>query len=352
MSEQYKENINAGRIGMEEKNYQEEILKLQGEVENLKNELKQNAITMREITQIISSYADVIEGLLEKNELYRIKIDNLPYEIADGVKKDMYWIPEIMTVEETIDAIVNEHKSICRFGDGEIGIIYNIQRWKFQGCDFKLSERLREVILSNDENIMIGINDFYGNLSHRSEEDRDPIRRYIIPEVREQHYALLQRNRVYANARMSRNWTMEMALNQKRIWEGKECVFIEGDKTRMGVGNDLFDNAMSIERILCPSENAFDRYEEIFAEAVKMPRNKLFLIALGPTASVLAYDLAKAGYQAIDLGHADLSYEWLKKNNGKKTAVTNKYNNEYPDGDIVEDIVDKEYESQIIADFS
>ena len=28
-----------------------------------------------------------------------------------------------------------------------------------------------------------------------------------------------------------------------------------------------------------------------------------FLLALGPTATVLAYDLCKMGYQAVDIGH-------------------------------------------------
>jgi hypothetical protein len=67
---------------------------------------------------------------------------------------------------------------------------------------------------------------------------------------------------------------------------------------------------------------------------------------------VLAYDLAKAGYHAIDIGHADISYEWLLRNGGAKTAVGNKYNNEWPDGYVVEDIHDEVYESQIIADLS
>lgn len=100
---------------------------------------------------------------------------------------------------------------------------------------------------------------------------------------------------------------------------------------------------------LCPAENAFDRYEEIYNEAVKQPKDKLFLIALGPTASVLAYDLAMKGYQAIDIGHADLSYEWLLR--GRREKLSNKYCNEMPGGYMVEDIYDAEYESQIIADF-
>jgi hypothetical protein len=43
--------------------------------------------------------------------------------------------------------------------------------------------------------------------------------------------------------------------------------------------------------------------------------DKLILIALGPTATVLAYDLAKKGYQAIDIGHLPSCYEVVKNGN-------------------------------------
>ena len=165
--------------------------------------------------------------------------------------------------------------------------------------------------------------------------------------------SLLRKDRLYAHACISRTGSWEKIKNQKRIWEGKDCVFIEGDKTRMGVGNDLFDNAKSIQRILCPSESAFDVYDAILEEAVKLPKDKTILIALGPTASVLAYDLARAGYHAIDIGHADLAYEWfLKSGSSQKAAVHHKYNNEYPEGYLVEDIHDETYEAQVIADLS
>ena len=35
------------------------------------------------------------------------------------------------------------------------------------------------------------------------------------------------------------------------------------------------------------------------------------LIALGPTATILAYDLAEKGVQALDVGHIDIEYEWF-----------------------------------------
>lgn len=329
---------------------------LLAENEALKQQIAQLNATNAEICKTITELADHVLGL-EKDNIYNKldmkrltnRVENLPYEVRDHRADVNYVIPNIMSEEETIDEIVNNGKSIARFGDGEFGLMFGDARWRFQGNNPLLAERLREVVTSNDDNIIIGLINFYGDLSHRTPKDADGIRTYITPQIRAEHMSLLDTNRLYGNTCISRNTSWEHVKMQRRLWDKKECVFIEGEETRMGVGNDLFENAASIERILCPSENAFDVYDDILAEALKVEKSKTILIALGPTASVLAYDLAKAGYHAIDLGHADLSYEWLLRNNGEKTKVSTKYNNEYEGGYQVESIEDPVYESQIIA---
>ena len=55
-----------------------------------------------------------------------------------------------------------------------------------------------------------------------------------------------------------------------------------------------------------------DTAERIFAEARQLPKDRLIIIVLGPTAKLLAYDLNKLGYRALDLGHMAKAYEWLK----------------------------------------
>lgn len=275
--------------------------------------------------------------------------DNLGWEINDRKFLDKLWYPQIMSIEDTIEDIVTNRKSIARFGDGEFGIMCGVQRWRFQKNDEALANRLKEVLHSKREDVLIGLIDFYGDFGSWTDSAANGARLYLTPEVRKQHYALLERDRLYANTSISRNESWEQVKNQKRIWDGRDCVFIEGYQTRMGVGNDLFDNAKSIVRILCPAESAFDRYEEIYSEALRQPKDRLFLIALGPTASVLAYDLAAQGYQAVDIGHADISYEWLLR--GERGRIPNKYTNEEPGGYIVEELHDAEYEAQIIADF-
>lgn len=339
--------------------YAEELELLHKKIDKLTTEVDRQNQTINEICQVINNLTQLLTSIEQNGRInsqninvLKNRIENLPYEINDPTCSGKYALPHIMSLEETIQAIVQDHKSIARFGDGEFGLMFGDARWRFQQTDEKLALRLRQVVTSNNPDILIGLINFYGDLSHRTPHDADGIRSYITPAIRAQHMQLLSLERLYANTGISRATSWEMVRLQKTIWEQKDCVFIEGNLTRMGVGNDLFDNARSIQRILCPAENAFDRYDDILSEASKLPTDKTILIALGPTASVLAYDLALMGYHAIDIGHVDLSYEWLIRNNGVKTAVTTKYNNEYSEGYIVEDIHDPVYDSQIIADVS
>ena len=72
------------------------------------------------------------------------------------------------------------------------------------------------------------------------------------------------------------------------------------------------------------------------------------LIALGPTATVLAYDLNAKGYQALDIGHIDIEYEWYLQKAKWKTKIENKYVNEAGGFTGQEELNDKEYQTSII----
>ena len=121
----------------------------------------------------------------------------------------------------------------------------------------------------------------------------------------------------------------------------------------MGVGNDLLEGASEIKRILAPATSSFDRYDDILKASLEVAHSDiLFLVAMGPSAGVLAYDLTVEGYQALDIGHLDLEYEWFLKDEGCRTSIDKKYNNEVAGGETPQAIEDKEYFDQIIADFS
>ncbi|WP_337960757.1 GT-D fold domain-containing glycosyltransferase [Limosilactobacillus reuteri] len=74
-------------------------------------------------------------------------------------------------------------------------------------------------------------------------------------------------------------------------------MIVEGQLSRSGVGNDLFANAKSVQRILGPAHNAFAQYDALKAAIEKFGPGKLVLLMLGPTAKALVGELAATGLQ-------------------------------------------------------
>lgn len=283
---------------------------------------------------------------------------NYLYEAADSVKNRTINIPKICSVEKTCEKIVSEKCSISRYGDGEFQIILGNAKDVYQSDNACLASRLKDILTSNLQNHIVALADDYGAMEGLRDENKYTIRKYMTEEKRQAHYALLDMDKEYYNAYISRPYVIypheerEKARKRfndlKKIWDGQDVLLVEGDKTRMGVGNDLFGNAGKVERILAPNENAFDVYDEIYDAVLKYGRNKVILIALGPTATVLAYDLAKKGYWALDIGHLDLEYEWFLKGKGY-SYITNKYNNEILGDTDVEDVDDQSYCKSIVG---
>lgn len=332
---------------------EQEVLQLKAIEERLAQCEQVNNVLLRANQQLL----EYTKGLERDLQLLN---RNMKYEILDKRNQETISYPVIRSSEEAIEEILQNKKSLVRFGDGEFATMEGQIRAKFQTeVDQKLAGRLYQVLQNKEEGIITAIADNYGNLDEYTVNSQREIRAYMAPEVRESHMRLLLPGKVYYNAYLSRPYAMyadkdpetlrEKFLRLRCLWEKRECVFIEGEKTRMGVGNDLFDNAKSIVRILAPAQNAFRVYEALFAAAKQCRKDVLFLLALGPSATVLAYDLAMAGYQALDIGHLDLEYEWYLKGQGGRTEVPHKYNNEYPGGEQVEIIEDSVYEGQIIA---
>ena len=136
--------------------------------------------------------------------------------------------------------------------------------------------------------------------------------------------------------------------NIKNLWDKRDILIVEGVNSRSGVGNDLFDNANSIERIICPSKNAYSKINEIESLIEKHAENKLVLLILGPTAKVLAKRLSIKKIQAIDMGHIDSEYEWFKMKATTKVKLDHKHTAEHNFDENITFIEDDAYNSQIV----
>lgn len=145
--------------------------------------------------------------------------------------------------------------------------------------------------------------------------------------------AILEHKMVYGDAlftrfyidRRDKELTSQRIKEIRSIWGSKRVVLVEGETSRLGTTNDLFDNAKCVKRIIVPSRNAFSAYDAIYGKVVAHRKGAdIFLLSIGPTATILSNDLCSAGIQAVDIGHLDHEYEWYRMGAKKMVSIKNK----------------------------
>ena len=252
----------------------------------------------------------------------------------------------IESKESTISYIVDNRCSLSRFGDGEFKQILALENNRsknadigFQKFDKKLALRLKDVLASNNDNLAIGLPSpmFARNLHKMKRFPRqywmdqsqlyfEPLRRWTIPG---KIYYDSFISRFYMDFKINKSRTKKYISKLKQLWDKRNIIIVEGEKTRLGVGNDLFSNSNSIHRIICPSTNAFSKIDCI-EEAIihHYKSDNLVLVALGPTATVIAADMSKINIQTIDIGHVDIEYEWFNRASKFKEPIPGKFVNE------------------------
>jgi glycosyltransferase family protein len=270
----------------------------------------------------------------------------------------------IASREKTLDEILFNNKSIARFGDGEFEIIFG-NKILFQERNEILKNKLFEVLNSNLDNLLIGINIPYKQKYLNSRPNSGKIfwdvwfnlHKFSLAKIinkRKKYYsAMISRfYSIYKNKKKKRNKVFKYIQKLKKLWDNRDILIIEGFYSRNGIGNDLFNNAKSIKRILCPNKNAFIVYDKIIYEfrKLKLNKNVLIILTLGPTATILTYDLFQMGYQVIDLGHCDMEYELYLRNYDFIKKIPNKFINGVIGGDTnISNITDKSYYKQIVS---
>ena len=287
-----------------------------------------------------------------------IHVKNYFYVSIDSIYGRIHNPPKIMSIEDTIQYIKDNKCSVSRLGDGEIKIACG-KDLAFQRANTQIRMRMIEVMSVPIKNHIVCLPDIFKDLSCYNDEAYNHWKLHLA-YYRKYWYKHIDRRRLFYNAFISRCYMMfidksrseEYFKNIKGIWENRNVLLIEGEKRRLGVGNDLFDNVSSIRRILAPNKNAFDYYDKIITKIIELaPYSYLLLLAIGPTATVMSYDLAKKGYQAVDIGHIDIEYEWLRMKALQKKPVKDKFVNEAGAGKGVGESNDIKYLKEIICRF-
>lgn len=272
---------------------------------------------------------------------------------------------KILSATKTIDYLVEKRCSLCRFGDGEFKLVLNYadktrskQGIGFQEYNDSIGLRLYEILSGCSDDYMIGLPMpiFGKNLRGMTPFARQYWKNQSIKYIDWLHQKVC-RSQLFLDSFFTRFYMdyenhgncIEYVENLKRIWDNRKLLIVEGAYTRLGIGNNLFQNAECIKRIICPSTNAYEKIDEI-KDAIKVQSEDdvLVLVALGPTATVIAADMSSIGIQSIDIGHIDIEYEWMLRNATSKISIPGKYVNEARSTDAFIPIHSQEYDSQIV----
>lgn len=260
----------------------------------------------------------------------------------------------VLSDKETIDLILNKNISIARFGDGEYRVMNGLGNG-FQKPDQQLKNRLIEVLTSNQDNCLVCIPRAF--VDHTGLKRGAKITWYDFIRDNGEFVLKITPHKTFGEASCTRFYIdytdrnhATAVINQlKQVWAGRDVCIVEGANTKMGSGNDLFNGANSISRIICPATNAYQKYDDILQSVTtNISKDKLILLALGMTATVLAYDLSKMGYQALDIGHVDVEYEWYLMHATSKVPIMGKAVNECQTNNPENNRIDTQYESSII----
>lgn len=237
--------------------------------------------------------------------------------------------PHIMGTDDTIDHILTTNDSIARYGDGEMVLMLggNIH---FQKFDSSLKERLVEILRMPEQSgfkvgIPMALNSTIGLKKQAADFWHENLKTGKMHWVRFCNW-----RKSYINSSFTwcyvdyddKEVAMKSFLKLFELWNGKDILIVEGETSKLGVNNGLFMNASSVKRIICPSINAYDKYNEILEKIKVLYNDELLLISLGPTATVLAYDIYKMGKRAIDIGHLNNEYrEYIEEMKIIETTV-------------------------------
>lgn len=224
---------------------------------------------------------------------------------------------KVHTVDETLDILLNTEKSMVRFGDGEIVVIAG-RSIPTQSGNSDISEGLKRILSYPYEDLIVTVPDIFGNLNIYVPSSKHFWQDHLM-FFRHTYEKYCNINKIYYNTSVTRGYityadkshSADWFEKFRRVWEGKKVVVVEGAATHNGVGNDLLNLADSVERIICPSKNAFSVRKKIIKECLKFGKDRLFLLSVGVTAKFLTEELFLNGYRAIDIGNLDMEYEWF-----------------------------------------
>ena len=257
-------------------------------------------------------------------------IDN-PQAIIPFIKKRVYYnfiadnqLPyykdfKYKNYEETIDDLIENNKSLVRFGDElfdmlqGIGLYFGTWRQKY---DPLLAEKMKEVISSHDPRLLVAFNPEF--ILKTKQEFKD----VGIPEQYQfwtnskmflkdyYHKDMVYGSALCFNPQFNKHINFDKILS---FFKRKHIIIVSSRIDRfknvhLGITTDFIE---------CPESDSWDKYDEIKQKVLSLIEEKgyteqdtLILMSMSSAGKVLVYELTKRGYTSWDTGQFfDLAFK-------------------------------------------
>ena len=111
----------------------------------------------------------------------------------------------------------------------------------------------------------------------------------------------------------------------KSLFKDRKLVIFAGETVFNKIQYDVFEEAHSKVIVSAPRINAWRAYDDIMNKALSFPKDHVLCFILGPTATVLAYELSKRGRIAWDIGHVAKDYDAFMKRADKTSEIISNF---------------------------
>mgnify|MGYP004631006377 CR=1 FL=1 len=210
--------------------------------------------------------------------------------------------PDVLSAKETL-ALAMQKGSFSRIGDGEFNNIIGLRN-SFNSPDGKLAARLKEiceqgstdkcVVCLNNYKLPKGAAGYTWFLYHGARRMEGVLEKVKFSQP------------TYGEAYFLLHIACKGAEGQsqiKQLWNGQKVLIVCNAKSPLRQDPlNFFDNTVQKEFLQVPDKNAFEHYDEIIKAIRKYDTSWRIYLEVGATASVLAWDLSKEGYHALDMG--------------------------------------------------
>lgn len=204
--------------------------------------------------------------------------------------------PDVIGEEATLDAVL-AGKSIARYGDGEFNHVRGLKNVS-QAADPRLTEEITRVLQEGHRNLLVGIPTI---------DDRNPKvanwRKYASG-----YRAHLNADMTYYSSFISRPdnapWINNAQFFSKveSLWQNQHVTLV-GNGVRSLKPDFLHETgAKDVFFVQCTYKDSYAQIDQLEQSVIEQGAERV-LLCCGPTATVLAWRLARRGFHALDLGH-------------------------------------------------